>query len=434
MSRLASPLRGRMIFLVGARRSGTNWLQRVLCARPDVVAIPSETYLFSHGIAPLVERFQHAAPTSPTTGSVYMEPEAMLDAIRDLCDAVFEGVRAAVAPGASRLVERTPDHVRYLSLIGDVYPDSHVVHIIRDGRDVARSLLAQEWGPRSIEDAAEEWRSAIVAARAAAPRLPHYREVRYEQLLAGPRDLFADLFSWLDLDASSDAVEGALLESGVVFNVDTGSPKIAAGKWRESLSDEDVERFMEIAGGTLVELGYDTRVGISTGQESSRPARRARTTSISNVRKRVADRRTQRTGAVQRQIISRAKEFQQAFDKFLSGLAARHFDEAAGLLSPDAYVRIVGDGQDIEARGGKGRTKLVEALAEDPALRGRIVRSDVHPSVPTLTAITSYRLTDGSVRERVIVATVSGGAITRLNYYRLPLIDGPEPSAARDET
>src|SRR5437867_3952052 len=43
-----SSLQGRMIFNLGARRSGTFWLQRIVCAHSDVAEIPSETHLFSH--------------------------------------------------------------------------------------------------------------------------------------------------------------------------------------------------------------------------------------------------------------------------------------------------------------------------------------------------------------------------------------------------
>src|SRR5437588_5130521 len=77
-----SPLDGRMIFLVGARRSGTNWLQRTLATHPAIVSVPSETHLFSHGIAPLAERFHHGAPTSTHTGAMYVDRQRLLGALR----------------------------------------------------------------------------------------------------------------------------------------------------------------------------------------------------------------------------------------------------------------------------------------------------------------------------------------------------------------
>jgi hypothetical protein len=110
MSRADSPLSGRMIFNVGARRSGTHWLQRVVTAHPEVSAVPSETHLLSHGIAPLFERFQHSLRSSSTVGKVYVDREAILDATRDLCDVVFMEFMEA---GTSRIAERTP-----LSLVG----------------------------------------------------------------------------------------------------------------------------------------------------------------------------------------------------------------------------------------------------------------------------------------------------------------------------
>src|SRR5437773_700229 len=103
MSRVDSPLRGRLIFSVGARRSGTYWLQRIIAAHPLVAEVPSETHLFSHGIAPLMERFQHEDPTSPEVGSVFAERGAVLDAVRDLCDTVFSGF---LQPGQEYVAER----------------------------------------------------------------------------------------------------------------------------------------------------------------------------------------------------------------------------------------------------------------------------------------------------------------------------------------
>jgi hypothetical protein len=255
MTRATSPLRDRMIFIVGARRSGTNWLQRMICAHPATVAIPSETFLFTEGIKPLAARFQHGAAGSTATGHTWMERDAMLDGLREFCDVVFLGLRDALRPGAERIVERTPDHVRSLDLIGAVYPDARVVHIVRDGRDVTRSLLSQEWGPASVAEAAEEWRSAIEAARAAAPGLSHYREVRYEDLLGDARSQLVELLEWLGLGATEDVLESALVEARVKYNVDPAAPRTRTGKWRVAFSSGEVEEILRVAGPTLAELG-----------------------------------------------------------------------------------------------------------------------------------------------------------------------------------
>ena len=37
----ASPFEGRVIFVLGSRRTGTTWLQELLLAHPAVVAVPT---------------------------------------------------------------------------------------------------------------------------------------------------------------------------------------------------------------------------------------------------------------------------------------------------------------------------------------------------------------------------------------------------------
>ncbi|MGZ6801709.1 MAG: sulfotransferase family protein [Nocardioidaceae bacterium] len=173
-----SPLQGRLVFVVGAPRSGTTWLQRALGAHPDVLVLPSETHLFSAGISQLRDQAQGGHVGSPSTGTWFMTAAAFAGAARAFCDAALGGYVQRVQPEAERVVERSPTHVWHLGLIADVYPDAYVVHIVRDGRDVVRSQVAQDWGPSTVQDAAAAGASALRRARAAAPRLERYLEVR----------------------------------------------------------------------------------------------------------------------------------------------------------------------------------------------------------------------------------------------------------------
>src|SRR4051812_14307970 len=93
-------LTGRMVFLVGAPRSGTNWLQRMLAAHPDVVALPSETHLFSHGLRLLDEQVQHGLVSSPHTGTVYLPRKEWVAAMREFCVLVYSRTADAIDPSA----------------------------------------------------------------------------------------------------------------------------------------------------------------------------------------------------------------------------------------------------------------------------------------------------------------------------------------------
>jgi hypothetical protein len=254
VSRADSPLRGRLIFNVGARRSGTYWLQRIVCAHPDVAAVPSETHLFSHGIDLLLQRFHHGDPESPQVGSMFIDRGRLLDATRDFCDAAFETFR----DGREYVAERTPLHALHLDLISEVYPDARVVHIIRDGRDAVRSLTAQRFGPDTVAGAAEEWQASVSAARDAGLPPDSYREVRYEEILGAPEEAIHALYGWLGLEITEEALERGLASARERANV--GPSRAAAGigtrMWEQEWGDRELEEFERVAGDLLRELRY----------------------------------------------------------------------------------------------------------------------------------------------------------------------------------
>ena len=174
-----SPLQDRLVFLVGARRSGTNWLQRILQQHPQIVGLPPETYVFNRGIRALTDGFQHTNPGSPLTGTMFVDRDGYQRAVRALVDRAFLDNLERSNPDARYVLERTPWHVYDLELIAQFYPDARVIHIIRDGRAVARSLIAMDWGPDTMEAAAEEWRTSVEAGRRGAAAFgERYREVR----------------------------------------------------------------------------------------------------------------------------------------------------------------------------------------------------------------------------------------------------------------
>jgi hypothetical protein len=241
-----------MIFNVGSRRSGTYWLQRIVCAHPAVAEVPSETYVFSHGIAPLMERFHHGDRNWIDVGQIYADRERLIGAIRILCDTVFGEFVTEGQPYAS---ERTPWHVFHLPLIAEVYPDARFIHIIRDGRDVARSIVAQPWPPTTVKEAAEEWRSSVAAGRAAAPELgERLAEVHYEELLADPRAGIERLYAHLGLEGGIDE---ALAVAGEKVNDWHNDERVGSGTWREAWGRRDRRDFEHEAGELVRELGYD---------------------------------------------------------------------------------------------------------------------------------------------------------------------------------
>ncbi len=435
MSRADSPLAGRMIFNVGARRSGTFWLQRIVTAHPDVAAVPTESHLFSHGIAPLFERFHHGARSSPQLAAMHVDRDVLLDATRAFCDRILGEL---TEPGQRFLAERTPLHVYHLDLIDAIYPDASFVHIVRDGRDVARSLRSQPWGPVTLTEAAEEWRSSVAAAREA--RQPErLLEVRYEELLARPEDSFRALYEWLGLEVTPAIMKAALVEAKSVANLTASDPRVAATKWRSGASPEELEEIERVAGPLLAELGYESprprsaRLAggrrrssglISRGTQGSRALRlravreRTREAVARGLRRRLngGGHRGSAAGAEGAQALLEGHE---AVDRLLERIHTRRLEGLGDLLDERASVRLVSGDRVWEGRGSAAREALDAALAEDEAFAGRQVRGDVLSGSPSYSAVLTYELPGGERAERLLFVRLRAGRVRELAVYRL---------------
>src|SRR5690242_13240991 len=160
------------IFIVGPARSGTSWLQTMLAEHPDI-ASPPETGVFVEFIAPMErtwQRHREMLKTASTRGET-MNVQGLAtvltsDDMRAWQRALYDTTRARVLtekPGATRLLEKTPDHAMCLDDIWRVVPDARVVFLVRDPRATVRSMLHASdepwghWASTSVEGAADRW-------------------------------------------------------------------------------------------------------------------------------------------------------------------------------------------------------------------------------------------------------------------------------------
>lgn len=396
----------RMVFVVGAPRSGTTWLQRMLSVHPDVVDLPSETHLFSSGISVLRDRVQGGHVGSTATATWFMTDAEFVSAARAFADAAFGSWLSRTRPDAARVVERSPTHVWHLGLIGAVYPEAHVVHIVRDGRDVVRSQVAQSWGASDIGLAAAQWASAVRAARAAAPSLRHYTEVRYEDLLLRPAGI-ASVFAELGLDVTPAVLDQAVLEGGLAVNVDPTRPDVASQKWRLEWGPADVAAFEAAAGDVLDLLGLE------------------RLPSLVDVPTPVPPRRGRREARASR---ARPTPFRPVPERMQDNVAAL----TAALAGPDRTALstlLAGDGVVVESHGGAAPWRLVgpaavHRLTEELAAEGDWgvpLRGDQQIGGWTWTLVLAHRAPNGDVVDRVVSVTVDSDArVTELRLFRLP--------------
>lgn len=264
------------LYVIGAPRSGTTWLQALLGAHPAVVTSVEMT-LFDCYLAPWFARWNEESAAiregrwHQGLPAVWSEAE-FVTFIQEFVGRVYERV-AAIKPMATHLLDKQPSYAHHVTEIDRIVPQARFIHIVRDGRDVVSSALAARrsmgFGPHTTPQAARQWASHVRGARRAATFTGRYFELRYEQLLAEPAKLLGELYAFCDLAATNDLIGSIVDEHSFdrmraerkspVSTVQTPAAhfrKGQAGTWRDDLSRRDRIVIDEIAGDLLVELGY----------------------------------------------------------------------------------------------------------------------------------------------------------------------------------
>ncbi|MCI0676843.1 MAG: sulfotransferase, partial [Phycisphaerales bacterium] len=277
------------LVVVGCPRSGTTLLQRMLDAHPEL-AVTNDTH-FIPKVLPnavgepnplLTEQLVRAVRTYKRFYRMKLSDDAVDAAAqrssdyREFVSALYQEVGRA--RGKRLTGEKTPDYVRHLKLLRQLFPWIKIIHIIRDGRDVALSAL--EWagptkGPGKLALWAQEpvavcalwwqWNVRFGLRDAAALGPQSYRRVRYEDLVARPEPVLGDLCDFLQLSFDAHMLN---FHEGKTKHKAGLSPKSAwlpatpgLRNWRTQMSCRDQELFEALAGDLLLELGYELAVG-----------------------------------------------------------------------------------------------------------------------------------------------------------------------------
>jgi hypothetical protein len=182
--------------------------------------------------------------------------------------------------GKSRWGDKSPPYLRKMRRVASVLPEARFIHLVRDGRDVALSMLEVEWGPRTVSEAAQKWVAWIERARRQSRRVDHYLELRYEDLVRDPEDKLRRVCGFTELDFAPEMLRyherapERMTEVTRDFQIG-GGPRLTAEdrarqhrfvsdpprqdrleRWRSEMAADDQKEFAAIAGELLTALGY----------------------------------------------------------------------------------------------------------------------------------------------------------------------------------
>ena len=279
-------------FVCGVTRSGTTLIRLMLDSHPDL-AIPGET----HWVPKLIRRIEKDRQGPEELAELIIESkrwqEFHLDAddLRERVAAIptpnaADVIRAfytayAEREGKSRYGDKTPGYIKEMVRIQRTLPEARFIHIIRDGRDVSLSHMRMNWGPETYEESATLWVERIAKARRMAPKIEHYNEIHFEDLVTDTEKTLRKVCEIIELDfdpvmlAYHERAEERLQEKNVDLVRRHGPTQPAEARmdshklakepprkdrlnaWREKMTPEEIASYEKIAGPLLVELGYE---------------------------------------------------------------------------------------------------------------------------------------------------------------------------------
>ena len=175
----------------------------------------------------------------------------------------------AKGEGKARWGDKTPYYSLHVPLIKKMFPDAQILHIMRDGRDCALSMLGRgkDLDIHNIYQAATIWKQYVDAGQAAGRLLDssQYYEFHYEDLLQNPSESVSGICDFLGEDFSESVInfrkascsgKTPLLQKPI----QTGN----SGKWKNRMSTRQIRVFEYIAGDTLAANGYTVTLGKRT--------------------------------------------------------------------------------------------------------------------------------------------------------------------------
>jgi hypothetical protein len=196
----------------------------------------------------------------------------------DLVRSVYGAYIRHVGRSGGRWGDKNNWYIQQVADIRDLFPDSVLVHVVRDGRDVACSYLElatrridSVYAPRlpqALEAIADEWIENVSRLRAAfgAERWRDVIEIRYEDLVADPtaaltrlvrglgEEFHPDMLDYAARNAQQELEPKEFLQwkGRTVSAPDPGQ----VGRHRRDLAPADVEMLTSRMRSLLEQYGY----------------------------------------------------------------------------------------------------------------------------------------------------------------------------------
>jgi hypothetical protein len=282
------------VFVLGSPRSGTTLLYHMLLSAGNFAIYRRESQVFNlleprfgklssprnkRALLDAWEKTRLFTATGLSARVVESRIMAECENAGDFLRIVMEEM--ARRQSVERWADCTPEHLLYLKRIKETIPNALVIHIIRDGRDVALSMARQRWirplpWPRcgDLTAAGLYWEWIVSKGRQDGRLLDlDYSEVHFEDLVTHPEETLSRLGEFIEQDLDYEQIRrvgiGSVREPNTSFGDASEGEFSPVGRWRSEFAPTDLAIFESIVGRTLKELGYSLESVQEPSQRSS---------------------------------------------------------------------------------------------------------------------------------------------------------------------
>jgi len=256
------------IFLGGCERSGTTLLRVILDTHSNIHCGPEAKIIAKTIPAWLNQRHTN----SDVLREYYRFTDATIDALyrKIILTAISRGNTLTTR----WIAEKSPQNVFYYHQIRALFPQSPIINMVRDGRDVVASLLEMDWRSDKgkpldftidIRAACQRWLAAVNANesfRTSASAAP-YLQIRYEDLVSEPKTAITDILGllneeWEDGLLDFHSVDRELADESSTGSVQKSISDDRIGRWQTVFTEQDKILLNTVLGAALQRLGYET--------------------------------------------------------------------------------------------------------------------------------------------------------------------------------
>lgn len=160
-------------------------------------------------------------------------------------------------------IDHTPGNFKDIKLLAELFPDAKYIHLVRDGRAVANSIIPLFWGPNSIIGSAKWWQKHLNYALEAESFFDESQilRIKYEHLITKPEIILNEICDFANLEYSKEMVQGGNFKKPEYtrhqHNLVGKSPDISRlFAWEKKLTNRDIELFEYFANDYLILFNY----------------------------------------------------------------------------------------------------------------------------------------------------------------------------------